>query len=61
MMEKVKTFIKESRQEFDRVDWPSREDTVRYTLFVIGISLALAALLGGLDYIFVNLLELILN
>lgn len=60
MLNKVKTFIKESRQEFDRVDWPSKEDTVRYTIFVIIISLALAAFLGGLDYLFVSLLEVIL-
>lgn len=61
MMGKIKSFIKESKQEFDRVDWPSREDTVRYTIFVVGISLAIAAFLGGLDYIFVNVLEVILS
>lgn len=60
MINKVKTFIKESRQEFDRVDWPTKEDTIRYTIFVIIISLVLAAFLGGLDYLFVSLLEIIL-
>lgn len=60
MIDKAKTFIKESRREFDRVDWPTNKDTVRYTIFVIIISLALAAFLGGLDYLFVGLLEIIL-
>lgn len=60
MINKVTTFIKESRQEFDRVDWPSKEDTIRYTIFVIIISLVLAAFLGGLDYLFVGILETIL-
>lgn len=40
-----------------RVNWPSRKETVRYTLFVIGFSVVVAAFLGLLDFIFIQLLE----
>lgn len=56
-MEKLKNFLKDSRQEFKKVNWPSREETLRYTMFVIGFSLALAAFLGILDFIFLQAIE----
>ena len=60
MFNKAIKFIKEARQEFKRVNWPSRKETVRYTTFIIGLSLALAAFLGFLDFIFVRVLESII-
>ena len=35
-----------------KVTWPTKKETYNYTLLVIGISLAIAAFLGVLDYIF---------
>jgi len=52
MFERFTTFLKESRIELKKVTWPSREDTVRYTLTVIVISIALAIFLGALDIFF---------
>ncbi|MDQ1284341.1 MAG: Protein translocase subunit SecE [Patescibacteria group bacterium] len=40
-----------------KVNWPSREQTINYTLIVIGISIALAVFLGGWDYFFEYLLK----
>ncbi|MDO8470294.1 MAG: preprotein translocase subunit SecE [bacterium] len=57
MFAKFKTYIEESRQEFRRVNWPSWETTVRYTLFVIGLSLALSVFLGILDFGFLTILK----
>lgn len=57
MLERIKIFLQESKQELKRVNWPSRQDTMRYTLFVIGLSLAMAAFLGVLDFIFVQILK----
>ncbi|MCX6765537.1 MAG: preprotein translocase subunit SecE [Candidatus Moranbacteria bacterium] len=56
-MNKVVTFIKEARIELKKVNWPSKKQTINYTLIVIGISLAVAAFLGGLDYVFGYLLK----
>lgn len=49
MFQKLKTFLEESRYELKRVNWPTREQTVRYTLFVIGLSICLSLFLGILD------------
>ena len=52
MLNRIVTFLKEARIELKKVTWPSREDTVRYTLAVIVVSIALAVYLGGMDYLF---------
>lgn len=57
MFDKIKLFIQESRQEFKRVNWPRREETVRYTMFVITFSIGFALFLGLLDFMFVRILE----
>lgn len=49
---KFANYIKGSIEEMKKVTWPSQKETRNYTLLVIGISLALAAFLGALDYIF---------
>ena len=49
---KIPTFLKEVRLEMKKVNWPTRSQTIRYTLIVIGVSLAVAAFLGTLDFIF---------
>lgn len=56
-IERTKLFLHESRQELRRVNWPTREETVRYTMFVIVLSLGFAVFLGALDFIFMQALE----
>lgn len=58
MTAKLKTYLDEARLEFKRVNWPSWELTVRYTGFVIGLSVALAVFLGILDFGFLEILKL---
>lgn len=38
--------------ELKKVVWPTREETVRYTIVVVAVSLVAAGFLGGLDFIF---------
>jgi len=45
--------------ELKKVTWPDRETTKNLTLVVIGISAALGALLGGLDWVMQQLFALI--
>ena len=54
---KITTFLKEVRLEMKKVNWPTRKETLRYTLIVIGVSIAVAVFLGGSDVIFQFLLE----
>lgn len=56
-MNKILTFIKEARIELRKVNWPTRAQTIRYTSLVIGVSLAVAAFLGVLDFSFEYILR----
>lgn len=44
-------FLKEVKEELDKVAWPSREQTTRYTILVVTVAVAVGLALGGLDYI----------
>lgn len=56
-LEKTKTYFKEVRVEMAKVKWPTRPETINYTIVVIVVSLAVAAFLGALDFIFTYLLN----
>jgi len=49
---KIVTFLKETKVELKKVNWPTKKQSVNYTLIVIGVSLAVAVFLGGLDFLF---------
>jgi len=57
MINKIVAFLKEVRLEIKKVNWPNREETLRYTLIVVGVSLAVAVFLGALDFIFNRLIN----
>lgn len=59
-MNRILTYLKQSREELRKVVWPSRQMTIQHTLLVIGISLAMAAFLGAVDFVFSKTLELII-
>ena len=61
MPNKVINYIKESRDELKKVIWPSRKETIKYTLIVIGISLAVAIFLGLADFLLTLGLEKIIT
>ena len=54
--QKIIVFLKEVKLEMKKVNWPTRKETIRYTLIVIGLSVVVAAFLGSLDFIFNTLL-----
>lgn len=53
---KIITFFKEVKMEMKKVNWPTAKETVRYTLIVVGSSIAIAVFLGGLDLLLNKLL-----
>lgn len=61
MFDKIRSFLQESHQELKRVDWPTKNETIRLTIVVIVLSLAVALFLGVLDFIFTYLLKLMLG
>ena len=54
---KLGTFLKESRGEAKKVDWPTRQKTLQNTALVIIFSVAVAIFLSTFDLLFSNLLE----
>lgn len=50
-------FFREATSEMRKVVWPSREETRRLTLVVIGISLSIGLLLGLFDLLFTQLVQ----
>ncbi len=60
-MKKLINYIKASVEEVKKVTWPTKKETINYTLLVIGVSVGLAIFLGILDYIFSLGLEIIIK
>lgn len=60
-VDKVKNFIKSSYEEMKRVTWPSKKDAIRLTGYVIGVSFGVGLFVMFLDYIFAELLALMLT
>jgi preprotein translocase subunit SecE len=61
MINRIITFLQESKQELKRVNWPTKDETKRYTLFVIVFSVVFAAFLGLLDFGFLRTLEFVVQ
>ncbi len=55
------TFLKETRDELKKVVWPKKQEVVRLTIVVITISIIVGSLLGGLDFVFTKLLEIVIK
>ncbi len=51
--------FKDTRSELKKVIWPTREETSKLTMVVIGLSVALGITLGLADYIFLEFYKLL--
>ena len=49
MFRRIKQFFKDVITEFKRVQWPTRDATIRSTSVVVAVSLAIALYLGVAD------------
>ena len=52
MIGKIKNFFLEVIAQAKKVDWPSRQQTLRYTVLVLGLSITTAIFLGIFDAVF---------
>jgi preprotein translocase subunit SecE len=57
MLGRVAHYLKEVRIELGKVNWPTREQTVKYTLAVITLSLFFALFFAALDYVFTRIIN----
>lgn len=54
-------YLKETRAELRKVNWPSRQEALNLTLIVVAFTIFMAALLGIIDYIFALVFGLIIR
>ncbi len=57
---KITEYIKETRAEMAHVTWPSRKQAITYSIIVVLVSVITSFALGLFDYIFSQLLTLII-
>lgn len=50
-MNKLLKYLREAKQELQKVQWPTQKQTMRYALAVVVISIILAIYFGALDYL----------
>lgn len=57
---RIPSFLKEVKSELGKVSWLSRQQTLRLTLVVIGVSVVVAFFIGLLDFIFTKIMGLVI-
>lgn len=60
ILTKAATFLKEVKLEVKKVDWPTRKETIKYTIIVLSVSVGVAVFLGGVDFLFKQFLNKII-
>lgn len=60
-MAKFTEYLKETKGELKHVIWPSRSQTIFYTIVVVVVSVLIAYFLGIFDFIFSKGLEMIIK
>jgi len=58
---KTVKFVNQSIGELKKIEWPNKKETVKLTTYVIGLSLGAGLFILVFDYIFKELLTLILT
>ena len=58
---KIIEFLKETKAELKQVTWPTKNQTIVFTILVIAISIVVAYFLGFFDLIFTKGLEKLLQ
>jgi preprotein translocase SecE subunit len=60
-MNRIFGFLIDVKHELQKVVWPSKRDTLRYTLTVIVFSIIVSLILGAADYGLIKGFEAVLN
>lgn len=60
-MQKLLQYLREVAQELRKVSWPKGKQTLSLTLLVVAITTLVALYIGGLDFLFQNMMKFILQ
>ncbi|MCK8816221.1 preprotein translocase subunit SecE [Natroniella sulfidigena] len=55
--EKLKKFLREVKAELRKVNWPSKQELVSYTMVVIATVILISIFIGGVDLLFSSLIR----
>ena len=55
------SFLKDVSVELKKVVWPTQSEVVRLTVVVIIISIAVGLFIGGLDFVFTKVMEVVIK
>jgi preprotein translocase subunit SecE len=58
---RIARYLKETRAELRKVSWPTRQQATNLTLIVLAVTVAMAAFLGAVDWLFANVIRLIVS
>jgi len=57
----ISRYLRETRGELRKVTWPTREESWRLTLIVLGVSLTMSIFLWLFDTLFANSIQFLLE
>ncbi len=60
LMKKIIDFLKSVKQELKQVTWPTKQQATKMTLIVVVSSIIVGLFIAGLDYVFTQLIGLLL-
>jgi preprotein translocase subunit SecE len=60
-MARFNQYIVDTRGELRKVVWPTREQAVNLTVAVLFVTLLMTIILGGIDFIFAQVLQWLLS
>lgn len=60
-MKQLLKYFKEVMQELKKVSWPTKNQTYQMTTLVLIVTIATALYIGGLDFLFQQLMKIIIG
>jgi len=54
----LQSYIKDTKGELRHVNWPTKEQTINFTIVVVILAVFVGILLGFFDFIFTSLLKM---
>ncbi len=58
---RIVMYARDTRAELRKVVWPTREEAINLTAVVLFVTLIMTAILGGMDFLFGQLLNFLLG
>jgi preprotein translocase subunit SecE len=60
-LDRLTEYLKDTRGEIRKTSWPTREQATKLTLIVLAVTFVMAMFLGALDFVFSQLMRVLLG